>query len=367
MKPLITFIINLLLIFAAKAEISKLKICLTGSTEKALPQYGEAFVNGAKLAISELSIEFQNKVNIETHFYENSTLGAVKKLDEMRASNCHAIIGFSSGNDLLAIEDNLRKSPILTISIYGDPSISFLGTNFLRTMQPSPRELVTHLFKKIKTKIKKNSKVLIVTATDRIEMNDYKHEYLRKISPITKNITSINLLDQDNNFEKLNKIKGESNDFDILILLTRSLIAAELTDIFNNNKPKLILGTKYFGSIELPAYFNFLKNKSVEAYFARQNCTCDLSQDYLRFKRNYFNYFKTPPMAISSDAYDAIKFLSGHLYSKDFTTESMINFANNLKKPFKGISSFSVKPKFKVNYTKRFIIQITKDGYREYK
>ena len=139
------------------ANDKTLKICLTGSIEKAIPQYGEAFYNGAKLAVNERSENNKKRVELIYSPHDTTPLAPVSKLNELRNSNCDAIVGFSTGNDLISIEESLKNNPIFTLSIYGDPQSRFDKTNYLRTMQPSSQELVDHLLSKVK--IKKNSKI----------------------------------------------------------------------------------------------------------------------------------------------------------------------------------------------------------------
>ena len=65
----------------------------------------------------------------------------------------------------------------------------------------------------------------------------------------------------------------KSKKWDYVVLLTRSLIAAEVSDLIHQFASPILLGTKYMGSSELPAFYNYLKNKKVTLFFSRQYCT----------------------------------------------------------------------------------------------
>lgn len=222
MKILSLFLLFLFLPVLSMANDKELKICLTGSTEKALPKYGEAFVNGAKLAINELSSAEKKKIKLEVNYYESNPLAPITKLDELRRASCDAIIGFSTGNDLLSIEDSLREKPIFTLSIYGDPQDRFNQTTYLRTMQPSASELVTHLFKKMPFKVARDSRVLLVVAADRSEMVSYKEAYLKSLTGVP--ITQVEIVEQTHDLRQFETILREKVKWDYVILLTRSLI-----------------------------------------------------------------------------------------------------------------------------------------------
>jgi uncharacterized protein YnzC (UPF0291/DUF896 family) len=239
----------LLFLFASSSAFSNdrvLKICLTGSIEKAIPHYGEAFFNGAKLAISELSDLDRKKVEVIYNPHDTTPLATIGKLNELRKDACDAIVGFSTGNDLLSIEESLSKAPIFTISIYGDPQNHFNKTNYLRTMQPSPEELINHLFKKINMKPK--AKVLMITAIDRTEMTSYREAYLPHLKRKNIKLTQVEVLEQSMDFSNLKSLLEKDRQWDYVVLLTRSLIASEASDLIHHYASPVLLGTKYMGS-----------------------------------------------------------------------------------------------------------------------
>lgn len=349
---------------ASKANDIELKICLTGSTEKALPKYGEAFVNGANLAINELSASEKRRVKLAVNYYESNPLAPISKLEELRNESCDAIIGFSTGNDLLSIEESLKKKPLFTLSIYGDPQERFNETSYLRTMQPSAQDLVNHLFTKLPFKIKKDSKVLLITAADRSEMISYKDAYLNKLKE-SGSVTQIEVIEQTHDLRQFEDVLRKKIKWDYVVLLTRSLIAAELSDLVYKNSSPIILGTKYFGSSDLPAFFNYLKNKKVQAYISRQNCSCDSTLEYQSLRSKYLQTYSVDPMSISIDSYDATKFVLQSLKTTKLNAEQVLKFLNSSEASFLGVSSLNITEGLNLSSTKRFLIKIDENGYKE--
>lgn len=358
-------------ILEVSANDHTLKLCLTGSTEKTIPNYGEAFWNGAVLAKEELEDHIKKKIELELHYYDVTPLAALNGLKSMRKAGCDAIIGFSTGNDLIAVEEELARDPILTLSIYGDPLERFKSTKHLRTIQPSATALLTHLFNDLPHKIHEKSKVLVITASDRSEMVEYQKSVEPILSKLTKNTTYSSVIEQTQDISEFQKIFNQNQEWDFVILFTRSLIAARIVDKFSANglnKKPIYLGTKYFGTSELPAFFNFLKNKNVEAYFSRQNCSCDSSKEYLSFQERYEKQFKKKPMLISVDTFDAVKFLSKSAESlKRIGPDSVINFFNGYNSRFRGVGTMAVEPGFQVKAEDKYLIKVTNKGYENIK
>jgi hypothetical protein len=336
------------------------KTCLSGSTEKMIPAYGEAFIKGASLLKKLKPQEFEKMV-IKDYFYENSALAPIQSLKNMKKDNCDIIMGFSTGNDLIAIKDLAERYAIKIISIYGDPSKEISGSKTIITLQPSAQELVKHLMKELGSKLK-NSKVVIVTAIDRVEMLEYQEAYKKLIGEVTSNITEFQILEETQNLQELENFSKLGKKFEYLVLLTRSSLAAKISDLLNKTGHSFqILGTKYFGSSELPAFLNYLENKNINAYISRQNCNCANDSHFLRFKEDYIKEYKTTPMGISYEAYIAMQAIESAYKNKKFTAQEITTFLKNHVQGEIGPVIFGrdLSPIRKKNY----VIKITKEGY----
>lgn len=248
----------------------------------------------------------------------------------------------------------------------GVPQDRFNETSYLRTMQPSASDLVDYLFTNLPFKIKKESKVLLVTAGDRSEMLSYREAYLKKLKD-SASITQVEVIEQTHDLRQFNEILQKDAQWDYVVLLTRSLIAAELSDLIYEKSSPIILGTKYFGSSELPAFFNYLKNKKVQAYISRQNCSCDSAPDYQKLRAKYVQAYGIDPMSISIDSYDATKFILKSLKTPKRNVEQVLSFLNSKEANFLGVSSLKVAEGLKLSSTKRFLIKIDETGYKEVK
>lgn len=127
------------------------------------------------------------------------------------------------------------------------------------------------------------------------------------------------------------------------------------------------MGTKYFGSSDLPAFYNYLKNKNVEAYISRQNCSCDISKDFQEVRRKYVQLYSVEPMSISFDTYDATRFVLRSLQIVNLNSDNVLKFLNTKNSDFLGVSSFKVTKGLNVSSSKRYLIKIDHQGYKELK
>lgn len=351
MKLVVTLMTSFIISFSFAAS---LKVCLTGTTVKTIPGYGDAFINGAKLAQKSLK-DTNYKVKLETHFYDRTALAPVKAMRKMIASNCKAIIGFSTGNDLLAIKNIVKKHKIPVLSIYGDPD-KRINTSHLMTMQPSSDYLVEKLVSKIQSQLKGKKSFLLVKTADRTSMKNYETSYKKFLKG--KDITTVNVIEKTGNLKELGK--ALTKKYDAVIILTRSVLAAKVANLIQKRLGTLpmVLGTKYFGSSALPAFLNYLENKNVNGYFARHNCLCDKKSSYQDFIKSYQEEFNAKPWVISASSFDAVNFLANDLKKQN-------NYFDELKKKsYQGISGVIIGPDFKIQHKNGFVIHITKEGYK---
>lgn len=349
-------IIKLTLSILSAAQAAN--ICLTGSTVKQFPKYGDAFKNAADLAIKTSK---SNNLKILDFFYDRNPSAPAIALKKMIKAKCKAVIGFSTGNDLIAISDLALNSKIPILSIYGDNSQTIIENPYISTIQPSEQYLLTPLFEKLDTKIKTIKKALIVTAIDRNSMMLYSQVYKKLLTDRKIEFKEIMILEKDQNIENLTPSFFKANDFDSLILLTRSALAAKITDITTKEVPdlKLILGTKYFGSSALPAYFNYLKNKNIEAFYSRHNCLCDNDDRYKSFISSYKKEYQATPMVISASTFDLVNFLIENYDS------NKSNFNKALNANFKGVTGIKISKGLNISHSKYFVIKVSKNGYNK--
>ncbi len=336
-------------------DLSAKSICLTGTTVKMFPKYGEAFVNGAEMALSEdESVDFE----IKKFYYDKTPLAALESYRNMRKEKCDYILGFSTGNDLITISEEAKKGKIPIFSIYGDQSEIINSNPYIHTLQPKPDYLLKPLFFKLKKEHKRIRNVLIVTAVDRGSMTLYRNEYVRNLKTKGIKFKNIDILEGEPQFEILNKYLL-SESVDTLILLTRSSLAAKVTSIVKKkNKKILILGTKYFGSSALPAYLKYLEDKNVDAYFSRHGCLCDSNREFRLFKVRYKKRFKVSPMVISASSFDLVNYIL-----KSQNEVGTTNYMKLLNTSFKGITGVEIYKKLKIKFTRNFVIKISNEKY----
>ncbi len=347
---------------------SDLKICLTGTTVKSIPTYGEAFVNGAEMA-KELALKkFGKNIEIKKFYYDRTGLAPLNAAKEMVKDGCHAIIGFCTGNDLLAVKDYVKKENILVYSIYGDFHQDLQAAPSLMTIQPKASFLMDKFFQKIEATTKAIDKYLIVTSIDRSEMNSYYLAYTEKLKSMRKSYLTVNVLEKTGNIDPfVEAYRKEKNNIKGIILLTRSVVAAQLSDfVFEENKGQnlpIILGTGYFGSSALPAFLNYAKHKEITAYFPTLNCLCDPNKNFQNFVQTYRSKFNLEPMLLSAYTYDAVNFIAQSIHNEKraLTKERTYQLARQEK--FKGISDIDIQPGLRPQINKIFVMKVTSKGY----
>ncbi len=330
------------------------EVCLTGSTVKQFPKYGDAFVNGAKLALKNSNVE------VKKYFYDRGPESAYRTYVQMVKDGCKVIVGFSTGNDLISINEITKKLKVPVISIYGDNSYVLKKNKYILTLQPEPEYLIDALVPIIKKK--KIKRVLLITAIDRGAMLLYKRAYKKILDKNDINYKEVDLLETTQNLSKVRNVLSHKYKFDSVILLTRSSLGAKITDLITSEIQEVtVFGTKYMGSSALPAYLNYLSNKSINAYFVRHNCLCDKNVEYSSFVKRYKKEFEVSPMVISAKSYDAVNF---YIKSKK-EKKTMNSFMNLSNSEFKGLSGVKISKGFKVDFFKKFVINITDKGYKE--
>lgn len=358
--PLLSFC---LCFYAHGKEEDDFKICLAGTTVKTIPKYGEAFENGAFLALDKYA-SLKERVIIEKIYYENTAFGALEAYKKAIEINCDSIIGFSTGNDLAVIREEAKKTPILTISIYGDPIFQRDKDESIFTMQTPPKTLLNDLIQKAPIELKADKKVLVVTAVDRIEMVQYREELKKILANPLRNVVYASVVEQTHMMNEVFEKNLLRKKWDMVFLFTRSLISAELTDSFLYKKDIVFLGTKYFGSAQLPAYYNFLKDKNIHAYFARRSSALDKTKSKKDFIKDYKEKFEIEPMMISFDCYDIVTFLLKKIEKMSVVNRKTVlkNILEN-EEIFQGVGGVVIGPSLSMSTLKTYVLKLTPKGY----
>lgn len=293
------YIKTLLLLLVTNLAIAA-KVCLTGSTVKSFPKYGDAFVNGALLANDN------NDFDIEFIPYDSGIQWAKKAYLKMVNIKCSVIIGFSTGNDLISINKLTRKYKVPVLSIYGDINKVITDNPYIKSFQASPEYLIRPILNILKENT--NEEVLIITTRDKSSLDQYRTSYVRELKKLDIKYKTVDIVENTNRNKIFSSV--DIQKFKKFIILTRSAIGAWISDeIVRNIKKPLMVGTKYFGSSSLPALHKYSKNLDKKIIFSRQNCFCSKYKEISRFKSLYLKKYKIKPMVISISSYSAIQFL----------------------------------------------------------
>ncbi len=353
-----------------------LNICLTGSTEGIIPTYGEAFKNGAEMAIAPTGKATHFTPQIKTYFYEATPLASARATKKMVEDKCAVIIGYSTMNELLAAQQVLRDTPVPVISIYGEVDERFRETPFIMTLEPPIAYLVDQFKPTLKSLLpaRPGAKALLLTAVDQEGPVKYKAIYAKWLTENGFAVDTFDFLERTLDVEILRRERGTSiPNYQAIFLLSRSVNASNLSDILvelgaKPNAPVLI-ATKNLGSSQLPAYLDRLKHKDVSVYFPRYNCTTDANAGYQDFVRRYRARYSREPMIVSADTYDALNYVLTSAKRLPQSSEKVISAkalqrAMKLTK-FKGITRTEFGENFRISYSGHFVIHVTKNGYRD--
>ena len=351
-----------------------IKICLTGTTVKAFPKYGQAFYNAAELAKERFISQNPNwNVDLQRYYYDRTPFGALEATKNMVSGDCHAAIGYSTGNDLLIASEYLEKNPMFVMSLYGDPHPKLKKTPFVATMCPEQSFVVGGLLDRLEDRIPRNKPFLIVTAVDRTGMTTYKSTFMEQLEERGIPFLNVDALEKTGNIDNFTVFYDQHKSrVGGVVILTRSLLAAKITDYITSKTDKnsrpLLIGTTYFGSSALPAYLNYLTNKDVQAYIPKQNCLCDDDPAYRDFVSQYKQRYGMDPMVISGYAFDAVNMILDAT-KRNLANEGALNRETVVhimqKVEFSGITGTRVNPGLQVTPTKLFIIEVSDKGYRK--
>jgi hypothetical protein len=72
-------------------------------------------------------------------------------------------------------------------------------------------------------------------------------------------------------------------------------------------------------------------------------------------------------MSISIDSYDATKFVLQSLRASELNSRQVLSYLNSKQANFQGVSSLVITEGLKLSSTRRFLIKIDENGYKEVK
>jgi len=79
-----------------------LKTCLTGTLPKVFPGYGDAFFQGAQLALNDQNVP-ESALVLKRHFYDQNPLAPIAAFDAMIRDDCLTLVGFDFTNELMMV------------------------------------------------------------------------------------------------------------------------------------------------------------------------------------------------------------------------------------------------------------------------
>ncbi|MBU2710456.1 ABC transporter substrate-binding protein [Zooshikella harenae] len=339
------------------SHLSPKKLCLTGTSVKTSPAYGEAFINGIKLG---LAAEEENHTTTEVHFFSPSPLGSIKAVEKMITAGCDGIIGFDSANDIIPVRDLFNKHKTPLISLY-TPITTEINRPYIYSMQRPIEDNVKHILNSVFTK-QKFKNILLITSIDKSRMRDYQKAFTQALKARNQPFTDTNITEINPTIENIIPFFEKDNKPDLVVLLTRSSLSAKIVNYIQQNTQKhntTFIGTVSWGSSKFQPFFDRLKEKEITAYFTRQNTFFDPDPDFQAIIEQYRSTYHKEPMVISLLAYDAAR-----IFNRYFAQAS-----HPQRNPFAGINYHGVTGvEFNANgniaYHKLFTMKVTPDGYR---
>ncbi|MGI0115267.1 ABC transporter substrate-binding protein [Zooshikella sp. RANM57] len=338
-------------------RLSSKKLCLTGTSVKTSPAYGEAFINGIKLG---LATEEDNHTTTEVHFFSPSPLGSIKAVEKMITAGCDGVIGFDSANDIIPVRDLFNKHKIPLISLY-TPITPEINRPYIYSMQRPIEDNVQHILSNVFTK-QKFKNILLITSIDKSRMRDYQKAFTQALKAKNQPFTDINITEINPTIEHITPFFEKDNKPDLVILLTRSSLSAKIVNYIQQNTQKhntTFIGTVSWGSSKFQPFFDRLKEKEITAYFTRQNTFFDPDPIFQAVIERYRSMYHKDPMVISLLAYDAARIFNRYFAQASHPQQNPFAGLN-----YQGITGVEFNANGNIAYHKLFTMKVTPDGYR---
>lgn len=358
----------------AAAKTLPLKLCLTGTLPKVFPNYGEAFWNGAEMALAESGAAKEAFI-LERFYYDQNPLAPRDAMSDMLKAGCHAALGFDFTNDLMVVREKAESEGLLILSMYGAMNPSLDTSGVIRSYQVPPVILVERLLAFVEGPLKRRfKKVLLVTTVDWDELKDFRDAAVERLKMSKTEYLLVNQVEASFRVADVEaELKRQKEPFDGILLFVRSRPAAEVADLvwktYAKGAAPLLLGTKFFGTSTLPAFTNMLKYKEVTTYFTHQATNEDPDPAYQTFVKRYEKAYAKPPMGLAALVYDAVSLVAKASFDLRFEPgasdakmrKALVDSVRSID--HHGITGVKVKKGLEFSYHKTFVIKTDAGGY----
>lgn len=330
-------------------------ICLTGRLESALPIYKPAFVNAAKLSISENNLT--EEINLKVLIYDNKPLSAIRNYKKLMKYNCSAIIGYEYLADLLLISKNQHKKIPIFATYASTSEYEKLPDNVFIFIPPY-EFMAKKMFQFLKNKFGTIQKVIVITEIDRPDLERYRSAYTEILKKQNIPYETLDYVGSDNFLDAKIKSHFSSTHYDFVFLLTSAVGSTKIINLTNDHKI-IFVGTENFGSSSNQSLYVRLENKNVNAYSIRNFDFINKKHSINLLVKKFTQTYSASPNPLSIYTYDAMNIILTSLKKSGRVTMS-----NILNTEFEGLSGVKIKNKIFDRSKNYIILSIGANGFK---